>query len=178
MSPEDTEKKELGSDKVVHESIVLQMATQLHDLWKVSFIKQNPEATSRIKIKVMGKWRNYPQDLENLPEDERAIMEKIEAENPNHDTPGVCEDILNTPFEKLSYKWQEENIGAARFALELVSTSPAKDTELLAERVHENWSKNNSWDELAQISYRDLPDIEKEKDRQQVVWAKQILEIS
>lgn len=159
------------------EEQVMQLASDLHNKqWKESFKKQNPEAQTRIKINVMGKWKNYPQDLAKVSEAEKAEMEKIVRENPTFDTPGVCEDILNTPFEKLSEKWQAENVGAARFALELVTLASESDAlEGLADKVHQNWSKNNSWDDLSKIPYDQLSEEEKEKDRQHVLWAKNIL---
>jgi len=160
------------------EEQVLELASDLHNKqWKETFKKQNPEAKTRIKINVMGKWKNYPQDLEKVSEAEKVEMEKIAKENPTFDTPGVCEDILNTPFEKLSEKWQAENVGAARFALELVtSATESDDLESLADKVHQNWSKNNSWDNLSKIPYGELPEMEKEKDRQQILWAKNLLQ--
>ncbi len=125
----------------------------------------------------MGKWKNYPQDLEKVSPEEKAEMEKIVKENPTFDTPGVCEDLLNTPFKKLSEKWQAENVGAARFALELVTSTAESDTlEVLADKVHQNWSKNNSWDNLSKIPYNELSEEEKEKDRQQILWAKNLLQ--
>ena len=160
------------------EDQVLDLASNLHNKqWKETFKKQNPEATTRIKVNVLGKWKNYPQDLEKVSEEEKIEMEKIIAGNQTFDTPGVCEDILNTPFELLSGKWQAENIGAARFALELVTKATESDAlESLAEKIHQNWSVNNSWDDLSKIPYNELPEMEKEKDRQQIIWARDLLQ--
>lgn len=158
-----------------------ELASKLHEQWKNTYKKQNPEATTRIKINVNGKWKNYPQDLNSMSEAEKAEAEQIVKDNPDHSTTGICEDLLNTPFANLSDKWKQENIGAAAFILDLLMKEELSRTypgivpgtleQGYAPKVHKNWSKNNPWSDLSKVAYHDLPEDEKQKDRDQVLLA-------
>ena len=89
-------------------------------------------------------------------------------------------DILNTSYAELPPKWQAENKAQAEAAIGLVSKdmSGAMDNlENLAAQVHEQWLGRNSWakDGPLGVSYAELPEEEKQKDRDVIIAAHEIL---
>ena len=106
-------------------------------------------------------------------------------ENPTRmkdDGMGGQVDILNTSYAELPPKWQAENKAQAEAAIGLVSKdmSGAMDNlENLAAQVHEQWLSRNSWaieqkSPLA-VPYSELPEEEKQKDRDVITAAYEIL---
>ena len=106
-------------------------------------------------------------------------------ENPTRmkdDGMGGQVDILNTSYAELPPKWQAENKAQAEAAIGLVSKdmSGAMDNlENLAAQVHEQWLSRNSWaieqkSPLA-VPYSELPEEEKQKDRDVIIAAHEIL---
>ena len=104
-------------------------------------------------------------------------------ENPTRmkdDGMGGQVDILNTSYAELPPKWQAENKAQAEAAIGLVSKdmSGAMDNlENLAAQVHEQWLGRNSWakDGPLGVSYAELPEEEKQKDRDVITAAYEIL---
>ena len=106
-------------------------------------------------------------------------------ENPTRmkdDGMGGQVDILNTSYAELPPKRQAENKAQAEAAIGLVSKdmSGAMDNlENLAAQVHEQWLSRNSWaveqkSPLA-VPYSELPEEEKQKDRDVIIAAHEIL---
>jgi hypothetical protein len=91
-------------------------------------------------------------------------------------------DILNTPYSDLTPKWQSENKAQAESAIGLVAKnmdSAIENIEGLAAQVHEQWLSRNSWaieqkSPLA-VPYSELPEEEKQKDRDVITAAYEIL---
>ena len=89
-------------------------------------------------------------------------------------------DIANTKFEDLPSDWKYENLEAAKVAVDLVyekmlkweSISP-KALEEMSSKVHEERLKRNSWAKWwkLDVPYDKLPEVEKAKDRNQVLQA-------
>jgi hypothetical protein len=91
-------------------------------------------------------------------------------------------DILNTSYAELTPKWQAENKAQAQSAIGLVAKnmdSAIENIEELAAQVHEQWLSRNPWaieqkSKLA-VSYSELPEEEKQKDRDVITAAHEIL---
>ncbi len=104
-------------------------------------------------------------------------------ENPTRmkdDGMGGQVDILNTPFEQLPPKWQAENNAQAASAIMLVANDlegAMGNIEGLAAKVHEQWLSRNSWAANGPLGapYNELPEEEKQKDRDVIVAAYEIL---
>jgi len=89
-------------------------------------------------------------------------------------------DILNTSYSNLPPKWQAENKAQAESAIGLVSRNMSDamgNVEGLAAQVHEQWLSRNSWakDGPLGASYSELPEEEKQKDRDVITAAYEIL---
>jgi len=89
-------------------------------------------------------------------------------------------DILNTSYSDLPPKWQAENKAQAESAIGLVSRNMSDamgNIEGLAAQVHEQWLSRNSWakDGPLGVSYSELPEEEKQKDRDVITAAYEIL---
>ena len=104
-------------------------------------------------------------------------------ENPTRmkdDGMGGQVDILNTSYAELPPKWQAENKSQAESAIKLVAQnmdSAMDKIEELAAQVHEQWLSRNSWakDGPLGVSYAELPEEEKQKDRDVIIAAHEIL---
>ena len=104
-------------------------------------------------------------------------------ENPTRmkdDGMGGQVDILNTSYSELPPKWQAENKAQAESAIKLVAQnmdSAMDKIEELAAQVHEQWLSRNSWakDGPLGVSYAELPEEEKQKDRDVIIAAHEIL---
>jgi hypothetical protein len=104
-------------------------------------------------------------------------------ENPTRikdDGMGGQVDILNTSYSDLPPKWQAENKAQAESAIGLVSRNMSDamgNIEGLAAQVHEQWLSRNSWakDGPLGASYSELPEEEKQKDRDVITAAYEIL---
>jgi hypothetical protein len=91
-------------------------------------------------------------------------------------------DILNTSYAELTPNWQAENKAQAKSAIGLVAKnmdSAIENIEELAAQVHEQWLSRNPWaieqkSKLA-VSYSELPEEEKQKDRDVITAAHEIL---
>lgn len=104
-------------------------------------------------------------------------------ENPTRmkdDGMGGQVDILNTSYDQLPPKWQAENKAQAESAISLVAKDmegAMSNIEGLAAQVHEQWLSRNSWakDGPLGVPYNELPEEEKQKDRDVVEAAYEIL---
>jgi hypothetical protein len=84
---------------------------------------------------------------------------------------------INVPFHKLHPSAQKENLDAAKAALRAV-TNHGRDTESAAEHVHNEWMKRNpksDYNAHQHVPYRELPEDEKQKDRDHVITMRSIL---
>lgn len=121
---------------------------------------------------------------EKWAEGTRAILKAKGAplERFRDDGMGGQIDILNTSYSDLTPKWQSENKAQAQSAIGLVSKnmdSAIENIEELSAQVHEQWLSRNSWaieqkSPLA-VPYSELPEEEKQKDRDVITAAHEIL---
>ena len=104
-------------------------------------------------------------------------------ENPTRmkdDGMGGQVDILNTSYSDLPPKWQAENKSQAESAISLVAKNMENamgNIDGLASEVHEQWLSRNSWakDGPLGVHYSELPEEEKQKDRDVITAAHEIL---
>ena len=116
----------------------------------------------------------------------KPMIEKSEDEtrNKKHWTDTV--DIANTDFIDLPDNWKYENIEAAKVAVDLVYERDLKEIttetiEKLSGIVHEKRLERNwiTWSfENQRVSYKELSEKEKSKDRIQIEIAIKILKQS
>jgi len=125
------------------------IGTALHDDWR------EKNAYRGTRFKKAGKDLNGNQITEVSPDVPSQINED-----------GVLEiDILNTPFEKLTPTWKQENLDAGMFIAKLIcatenfnidelelfaeerSPMAQKNVDKLADKIHEAWMgrPNNAW---------------------------------
>ena len=77
---------------------------------------------------------------------------------------------INVPFDKLHPTAQQENIAAGHAALAAIKKHP-NDIEKASDHIHKEWMKRNPKDDFnaaQHVPYKDLPEDEKEKDRDHV----------
>ena len=89
-------------------------------------------------------------------------------------------DILNTSYAELPEKWQAENKAQAESAISLVAKNMENamgNIDGLASEVHEQWLSRNSWakDGPLGVPYSELPEEEKQKDKDVITAAYEIL---
>lgn len=155
---EERERRVVEND----EQIVAQMASELHDDWRKGRLKGgthgSPDAIYEPRMKPSGL------------DDGKEI------------------DITQG-YHKLTPKWQAENKAAAQVAVVLLrqalasgktleSLTRGQDLEMLADRVHEAWMQRNpkaDYNAAQHVPYSNLPEPEKQKDRDHVLMAARIL---
>lgn len=149
VSPESVQKT-LTQKEIFSES----MWSDLHEEWRKGRLKEDWTYEPRIKETKDTEWisKNWTNQV----------------------------DIANTKFEDLPSDWKYENLEAAKVAVDLVyekilkweSISP-KALEEMSSKVHEERLKRNSWAKWWELDvpYDKLPEVEKAKDRNQVLQA-------
>lgn len=86
------------------------------------------------------------------------------------------EGDINQPFNKIHPDWKAENLAAGEAALNAVKTHPTDD-EKAADFVHREWMKRNpkaDWNADQHVPYKELPEVEKQKDRDHVILIKKL----
>ncbi len=149
VSPESVQQT-LTQKEILSES----MWSDLHEEWRKGRLKEGWTYEPRIKETKDAEWisKNWTNQV----------------------------DIANTKFEDLPSDWKYENLEAAKVAVDLVydkvlkweSISP-KALEEMSSKVHEERLKRNSWAKWWELDvpYDKLPEVEKVKDRNQVLQA-------
>ena len=87
------------------------------------------------------------------------------------------EGDINQPFNKIHPDWQKENLAAGQAAYDAVKKH-GNDIETASEVVHNEWMKRNpkeEWNAAQHVPYNELPEEEKEKDRDHVRIMQSIL---
>ena len=86
---------------------------------------------------------------------------------------------INVPFGNLHPDWQKENLAAGKAALQALQQFPtAAELDKAANFIHEEWMKRNpkaDYNAAQHVPYAELPEVEKEKDRVQVVTINEIM---
>lgn len=93
------------------------------------------------------------------------------------DNPDGTKGNINVPFDKLHPHWQKENLAAGKAAL-MAIRKHKNNTEAASEHIHNEWMKRNpkaDHNAAQHVPYSDLPEHEKQKDRDHVNTMRQIL---
>lgn len=93
------------------------------------------------------------------------------------DNPDGSKGNINVPFDKLHPHWQKENLSAGRAALDAIHKH-GNDLEAAAKHVHDEWMSRNTkqdYNKHQHVPYSDLPEPEKEKDREHVRTMRNLL---
>lgn len=87
-------------------------------------------------------------------------------------------DIANTDYRDLPLKWKEETYSSVKVAVDALIADPEASVDDGAETVHDEWvARNREWaDPALTVPYSELPEHEKQKDRDYVVIAMAALE--
>ncbi|CAF0797446.1 unnamed protein product [Didymodactylos carnosus] len=173
--------------------IINKIAALFHKQWQQVYRQQNPNIKTNFKktldkdfidnIKMTIKFNN--EQFKNVSNElylYLSIDGKIGRSLTSPDTYYV--DILNMDYSELPIDWQNENRATATAGFDIVIQTLQHgeniDTviEELAGQIHELWiSRNNSTiNQELQKPYQELGDIEKEKDRNVIRIANQIIE--
>lgn len=144
------------------------------------------EAAGKLASRLHEKWRQEWHEVDQAkkkPEGKRikptTDQEWIEA----HGADMV--DIANTAFEDLPADWQEENLAAAKVVVDILDRPDVPDLDdpatrdAIGNRIHLAWIARNK--EYAQERgldkhFRDLPEVEQDKDLAQVQTALELFQ--
>lgn len=131
------------------------------------YINLFEDATTQFASMAHDEWRKgYIAREGNKPREK-----KVPAGYPDA---GQMVDI-NVPFKEVHPHYQKDNIEAAKAAKAAVEMFP-DDIEKGSAFIHTEWVKRNPWaDEKLKVSYEELPEIEKEKDRVHYRLMKQLM---
>lgn len=138
-------------------------------------IAQNPSREGAIQKLAAIMHNEY---VDKMRESEEYAGQK-NPQRMRDDKTGSGEQInLLQPFENLTPGWKEENLKAAEVAYDLVKANIDdidNKMEEIAEKIHQAWSKRNSYSPLAKLTYAQLSEDEKDKDRHQVELARDLI---
>ena len=138
-------------------------------------IAQNPSREGAIQKLAAIMHNEY---VDKMRESEEYAGQK-NPQRMRDDKTGSGEQInLLQPFENLTPGWKEENLKAAEVAYDLVKANIDdidNKMEEIAEKIHQAWSKRNSYSPLAKLTYAELSEDEKDKDRHQVELARDLI---
>jgi hypothetical protein len=87
------------------------------------------------------------------------------------------EGDINVPFNKLHPDWKKENLAAGKAAHDSVMKYK-NNREAAAEHIHNEWMKRNpkgDWNADQHVPYSELPEDEKQKDKDHYDTMKKIL---
>lgn len=90
------------------------------------------------------------------------------------------EGNINVPFHELHPDWQKENLAAGYAARDALLAHP-NDIEKASEHVHNEWMKRNpkaDYNAHQHVPYNDLPEDEKQKDRDHVIKMQGLISLS
>ncbi len=103
-------------------------------------------------------------------------------------------DIANQPYNEYSEYWKEQNRGGAEFLIKLIDEKgkdviagldlqDEKTRDEYGDLIHENWLERNEWvkdpeygDPVLAKPFAELPDVEKQKDIDQLEVTQEWLE--
>lgn len=148
-------------------------------------LRENFEIENIIKKVASIFHENRRKSRLNMDGTYKPMMEKAEDKEwiKKHWTNLV--DIANTKFEDLPSNWKDENMKASEVAVSLVYKKVINREEItldmiekMSKIVHEKWLERN-WKEWSfenqRVDYKELPEEEKSKDRDQIKIAIKII---
>lgn len=146
---------------------IISLASQLHEIWRKPRLKEDGTYEPR--------WKKIRKDI-------KFIESAVNSDTLRVTKEGVEVDIANTSFIDLPFDYQEENLLAAEVVVNILKGKKClttKEIEELSDIVHEEWLKRNTWAKGGELDvpYKELPEVEKAKDRVQVLAGIEMLEI-
>ena len=141
---------------------IAEVGSLLHEEWRSPRKLEDGTYNPRVKVLVQTE-----EGKEKWLDEEKI---------PTNSTELKRQDIANTEFKDLDPHWQEDNRAAGEVAVNLVWEAENNSKELddnfieeASSAVHEKWKERAPWaDDALKVSYQELPENEKEKDRAQV----------
>ena len=161
---------------------VKNVASIFHSNWRRHFLSQHPNVRNRFKLTHNGSHYNasdfiYPMIL---TVGSCLVHRNLKIARDRYNSSITYVDILNMNYDELPDDWAHENRATARVACRLVLRSVRQKRlfnrnfiEKLSEKIHIAWitrNKDRTTEDLT-LSYIQLPEIEKAKDRRAVLIA-------
>lgn len=140
-------------DKELIESTTMAVGAQLHEDWRKTRLNEDGSYEPRVKVTNDKEWISQHGGATEV-------------------------DIANTSFDDLPADWKAENAAAGEVvATELVILqrngveATPEVIEEVSSKVHDKWLERNTWAKEGELDvpYADLPEVEKAKDRDQVM---------
>jgi len=146
---------------------IIALASRLHEDWRKPRSKEDGTYEPR--------WKKIKKDENFIKKVKNSDTVRVSPE-------GVEVDIANTSFIDLPFDYQEENLLAAEVVVKLLDQKRAlspTEIEELSSVVHDEWLKRNDWAKGGELDvpYKDLPEVEKAKDRVQVLTGMEVMKI-
>ena len=146
---------------------IISLASRFHEDWRKPRLKEDGTYEPR--------WKKIKKDQKFIDNAKNSETVKVTAD-------GVEVDIANTSFIDLPFDYQEENLLAAEVVVKLLAEKKSLSTaeiEELSSIVHDEWLERNTWakDSELDVPYKDLPELEKAKDRVQVLIGMEVMKI-
>lgn len=164
------------------EIFVHDVASTFHDDWRRVFHQQHPTARNRFKLTNDTHRYNssdfiYPM---TLTVGSCLVHRNLKVARDRSNSSIIYVDILNMNYDELPDDWAYENRATAQVACKQILSGVKNQRnfdqnfiEKLSERIHKEWMKRNQYRTKQQLllSYQNLPEIEKEKDRRVILIA-------
>lgn len=147
---------------------IVALASRFHEDWRKPRLREDGSYEPR--------WKK-------IKKDEEFIRNAVPCDTVRVTADGVEVDIANTSFEDLPFDYQEENLLAAEVVVNLLQGKKklsAEEIEQLSSIVHDEWLKRNTWAAGGELDvpYKDLPEVEKAKDRVQVLTGMEVMKVA
>ncbi len=162
------------ADESQLENVSRQLAINLHNNWRQEYISAH---------RAPGTAHDYEPRWKPVGDDQRWITShQSDRFYRKHPQSGVDEvDIAHASFDQLPITWQKENYEAARFAVNYLHSAVMNGEKLdttffekAAAAVHDAWKQRHpdaTGDRALDYADKNLPQSEKNKDREHVVLA-------
>lgn len=172
--------KKAQLSKFVHD-----VASNFHDDWRRVFHEQNPTVKNRFKLSNAPHRYNssdfiYPMIL---TVGFCLVHRNLKVARDRWNSSIIYVDILNMNYDELPADWAYENRATAQvackqvlFGVKMKKIFDRNFIEKLSKNIHNEWIKRNQYRTKKNLllSYENLPDIEKEKDRRAILIACQL----
>jgi hypothetical protein len=158
------------------------VASVFHSNWRQHFLSEHPFVKNRFKLTRYGSHYNssdfiYPMIL---TVGSCLVHRNLKVARDRYNSSITYVDILNMNYDELPDDWAYENRATARVACRYVLQGVRQKRlfnrnfiEKISEKIHIAWIKRNKHrtTEDLTLSYANLPEVEKDKDRRAVLIA-------
>lgn len=173
---------DLTSLKEYFRVYVQNVASTFHENWRRHFLHEHPFVRNRFKLTTDGNHYNssdfiYPMIL---TVGSCLVHRNLKVARDRFNSSITYVDILNMKYDELPKDWASENRATAYIACRQVLRGVRQKREFnedfiedISEIIHIEWIKRNEHRTIQQltVSYQDLPDVEKDKDRRAILIA-------